>query len=112
MSYASQDEFVRTLRLESPSQAALDAADRALDAATQEIDAYLGWDLTPPASLTPEQLALVTQVNLDRATEHWRSTPFGTLNQGPDMVPVFVARVSFYRHQQNLASLKTDWGVG
>jgi hypothetical protein len=113
MSYATREEFVRTIRLDNPSEAALAAADRALDAAAQEIDVFLSWDVTPPGEgeLTTEQLALVAQVNLDRAGEHWRATPFGTLNQGPDLVPVFVSRISFYRHAQNLASLKADWGV-
>ena len=111
--YATLDEFVRVLNLTNPTQAALAAAQRCLDASTQEIDAYLSRQTTPaPPPYTGDQLALVTQVNLDRAAEHWRLTPYGTLPQGPDMGVVITARNSWYRHAQNLASLKEDWGVG
>jgi hypothetical protein len=51
-------------------------------------------------------------VNLDRAAEHWRLTPYGALNQGPELAPVLTARDSFYRHARKLASLQTSWGVG
>lgn len=111
MAYASIDEFVRRLRLESPTPAALAAAQQALDAATGEIDAYLGWNITPPAPLTTEQEALVVVVNLDRAAEHWRFTPYGALNTGPDLPPVFTARDSWYRHARKLAPLKSSWGI-
>jgi hypothetical protein len=112
MAHAALDEFVRVLRLDNPTSDALVAAQRALDAAAQEIDSFLGEALADTVVLTDEQTALLEQVNLDRATEHWRSTPFGALNQGPDIVPILVARNSFYRHAQNLASLKVSWGVG
>lgn len=109
MSYATVEEFTRRLQLQSPSQEALDAAQQALDAATQEIDSYLGYPPLP--TLTDEQLALLVTVNLDRAGEHWRYTPYGALNQGPDLPAVLTARDSWYRHARKLASLKTSWGV-
>jgi hypothetical protein len=112
VSYATVDELVRRLQLQSPTTAALDAAQQCLDAATQEIDSHLGWlDTGPPDDLTAEQLALVGIVNIDRATEHWRLTPYGALNQGPELPPVLTARDSWYRHARKLASLETEWGV-
>jgi hypothetical protein len=113
MSYADLTEFTRVLRLDNPTDDQLAAAQRALDAATQEIDAYLSWDVTPPVDgdVSPDGMALVVQVNIDRAAEHWRLTPYGALNQGPDVGTVLVARNSWYRHAQTLASLKDDWGV-
>jgi hypothetical protein len=112
VSYATLDEFLRRLRLESPTPEAEAAAQQCLDAATQEIDSYLGWPVVTPLAITPEQEALVVIVNLDRAFEHWRNTPFGALNTGPDFPPVLTARDSWYRHARKLASLKTSWGVG
>jgi len=113
MAYATVSEFLRRLRIESPSAAQTEAAQDALNAATQEIDAYLDWHENPPADpLTTDQEALLEVVNIDRASEHWRLTPYGALNQGPDLPPVLTARDSFYRHARKLASLKTSWGVG
>lgn len=112
MAYATIEEFTRRLQLQSPSSEALAAAQQALDAATQEIDSYLSVAaLETPPSWTDEQLALLVIVNLDRAGEHWRYTPYGALNQGPDLPPVLTARDSWYRHARKLASLKTSWGI-
>lgn len=111
MAYATLAEFVRRLRLESPTPAALEAAQQSLDAAACEIDAYLGWDVTPPTTVGDEQAALVATVNLDRAGEHWRFTPYGALNTGPDLPPVLTARDSWYRHARKLAPLKHEWGI-
>jgi hypothetical protein len=111
MAYATLTEFLRVLQVASPTPEQSTAAQRCLDAATQEIDAYLSQGTASPP-FAGDQLALVTQVNLDRAAEHWRLTPYGTLPQGPEMGPVITARNSWYRHARNLDSLKTDWGVG
>src|SRR5262245_40674080 len=111
MSYATVDEFARRLQLTNPSPAMLDQAQECLDAATQEIDSHLGWLETGAPALTAEQVALVTTVNLDRASEHWRNTPFGALTQGPELPPVLTARDSWYRHSRKLASLETEWGI-
>lgn len=112
MSYATVDEFTRRLALQNPSAAALEQAQGCLDAATQEIDSHLGWDVADAPVLTTEQTALVVIVNLDRASEHWRNTPFGALATGPELPPVLTARDSWYRHSRKLASLETEWGVG
>lgn len=111
--YATRDEFVRQLRLDNPTPDALEAADRALAAATAEIDRYLGWtDASGYGSLTGEQQQLVVTVNLDRAGEHWKFLPYGVMNQGPETVPVLTAKNSWYRHAQKLLPLKHSWGIG
>lgn len=112
MSYATVDEFARRLQLTNPTPAMLDAAQECLDAASGEIDSHLGWDVSGPPALTVEQNALVGIVNLDRASEHWRNTPFGALPQGPELPSVLTARDSWYRHARKLASLEHEWGVG
>lgn len=110
MAYATLEEFVRRLRLESPTPAALAAAQQSLDAAAAEIDEYLGVSVDDPPE-APGEAALLAIVNLDRAGEHWRFTPYGALNTGPDMPPVLTARDSWYRHARKLAPLKTSWGI-
>ena len=110
MAYATLEEFLRRMRIDNPTPEASAAAQQALDAAAQEIDSYLSWSTTPP-TLSTDQQALVAIVNLDRAGEHWRFTPYGALNTGPDLPPVLTARDSWYRHARKLASLKTSWGV-
>ena len=109
MSYAAVDDLVRRLGLSGPSAAQLDQAQDCLDAATYEIDSHLGWTTTgAPTDLTTEQKALLSIVNIDRAAEHWRLTPFGALGQGPELPAVLTARDSFYRHARKLASLETS----
>jgi len=110
MAYATLDEFKRVMRLDNPSADAEAAAQRCLDAAFQEIRAYLSWSETAP-SLDDDQLALLTTTNIDRAAEHWRLTPYGALNTGPELPPVLTARDSWYRHARKLASLKSSWGA-
>jgi hypothetical protein len=112
VAYGEVCELVRRLNLSNPTQAALDQAQSALDAAAFEIDSYLGWIINGPPALTPGQTAIVEQVNYDRAQEHWRNPAFGALGQGADLAPVLVARNSWYRHGVKLLPLKGAWGVG
>lgn len=111
MAYATVDELARRLGLATPTADQLAQAQQALDAAAGEIDTHLGWDTTPPGELTTQEQALVAIVNVDRAAEHWRLTPFGALGQGPELPPVLTARDSWYRHARKLASLARSWGV-
>lgn len=110
MSWGTLPEFLRRMRIDNPSVPAQEAAQQCLDAATAEITAYLSWADGEP-TLTDEQLALLATANYDRAAEHWRLTPFGALNTGPELPPVLTARDSFYRTARKLASLKTSWGA-
>jgi len=121
MSYAAVAEFTRRLGLQTPTTAQLTQAQEALDAAALEIDSWLGWDVNPPAGpLTTQQAALLSGVNIKRASEHWRLTPFGALGQGPALPAVLTARDGFYRYTRELAPLKHydtttgagGWGIG
>jgi hypothetical protein len=112
MAYVSISELQRVLNLPAPTTAQTDAMQRALDAAAEEIDWELGYSSAAPAPAPPPPL--VVQVNLDRATELWKSSfsPYGIIPTGPDVVPVFAARDSWYRHHLTLLPLKTEFGVG
>jgi hypothetical protein len=103
--YATVEELARLLRL-SPDTFR-DQLERVLLAAAAEIDAELGLDqpyATPPA--------VVTQVNLERAVEHWQQaqSPFGVLGLGGESGPAFVSRDTWDRHAHKLAPLKVEWG--
>ena len=112
MAYVDISELQRVLQLTSPTAAQSAAMQRALDAAAEEIDWELGYTTASPAPVPPPPL--VVQVNLDRATELWKTSysPFGIVPTGPDVVPVFAARDSWYRHHLTLLPLKDAWGVG
>jgi hypothetical protein len=113
MAYVDIAELQRVLNLPSPTAAQSDAMQRCLDAAAEEIDWSLGYDPTDNPAPSPPPV-LVVQVNLERAEEHWKAmtSPFGVLQLGPDVVPTFAARDSFYRHNLKLRPLWADWGVG
>jgi len=79
---------------------------RVLDVAAAEIDAELGTSFGTPYP------ALVVEVNLERAVEHWQQqeSPFGVIGLG-DAVPTMTARDSWDRHAHKLAPLKSTWGI-
>jgi hypothetical protein len=111
MAYAEVQELTTLLRIERPTQLQLVGMQRVLDAAAEEIDWELEYTAAAPApSPVP---ALVTEVNLERAVEHWRQTqsPFGVIGLGGEGVPVIAARDSWYRHARKLAPLKVNQGV-
>lgn len=113
MSYATLEQFYFRVKPQgTPSTEYAEAAQQALDAASEAITTYLGWDeLETPPTPTADQEALLAIVNLDVAQEYFRAPLFGALNQGPELAPVLVARDSFERHRRKLAPLKTSWGV-
>ena len=86
---------------------------RVLKAAADEIDAEIGPEdidlATTPYSNPP---AIVREVNLERAVEHWRQeqSPFGIVGIG-DGVPTYTARDTWDRHAHKLAILKGSWGL-
>lgn len=108
--YSTVTELMRILQLSSPTAAQLEAGQRALDAAATEIDSYLAPD-APYAEPFP---ALVVQVNLERAVEHWKTeqSPFGIIVMGGDTAPGYTSRNSWRRHANTLLPLKTSFGVG
>lgn len=104
--YATTAELALLLRVNESDRE--DALQRVLDAAADEIDAELG--LTTPYVDAP---ALVAQVNLERAVEHWKQqqSPFGLIGLPGEGVPAFASSDSWNRHAQKLAPLKETWGV-
>jgi hypothetical protein len=113
LAYATVAELQLLLRLESPTAQQLDAMQRALDEAAEEIDWELDYTATTPAPVPPPPI--VVDVNLDRAVALWRlnwSPGFGAIPVGPDQIPVITARDGWYRHRLRLLPHKTSWGVG
>src|SRR4029077_14634385 len=96
-------ELARILALTTPTAAQTAALQRCLDAAAWEIDAYL--DRTTP--LTAAELPVVTEVNYERAAEHWKSeqSPFGIIVSG-DTAPSYSSLNRWKRHANTLLFLK------
>lgn len=109
VAYATVAELARILQLTTPSAEQTLALQRCLDAAAVEIDSYLA----PAAPYFPPYPPLVVQVNLERATEHWRQeqSPFGILNLGGETGPTYTSRSSWRRHANTLLPLKGSFGV-
>lgn len=103
--YATVEELATLLRVKVGDRRA--ALQRVLEAAALEIDAELG--RTEPFDSPP---ALVAEVNLERAVEHWQQSqsPFAVLGLGGEQ-PITVARDTWDRHAHKLAPLKTSWGL-
>jgi hypothetical protein len=103
--YATVSELALLLRVsESQRHASL---RRVLESAALEIDDELGLD--EPYGDPP---ALVSEVNLERAVEHWQQmqSPFGILGLG-DLGVSYTARDSWDRHAHKLAPLKVVYGI-
>lgn len=107
LAYATTDELFRILKITTPSAEQEIAGQRVLDSAALEIDAEIG--LATPYTDPP---ALVVEVNLERAVEHWeqQEAPFGILGIG-DTGAVYTSRDSWDRHALKLAPLKQEWGI-
>lgn len=107
--YATVEELARVLKLRDP-QTRWQELRRCIETAAIEIDAELG--RAAPFSSPP---ALVVQVNLERAVEHWRQqeAPFGLIGLGTEFGggAERVARDSWDRHAHKLAPLKESWGI-
>jgi hypothetical protein len=109
VAYASTAELARILQIQSPSPAQETALGRVLEAAALEIDKYLGL-LEPLADPPP---ALVVEVNLERAVEHWKQeqSPFGIVVLGGELPPGHAGQNAWRRHARTLLPLKESWGV-
>lgn len=110
--YASVLELARVLKIRTPSDEQEAAMRRVLTAAAGEISAEI--DLSATTYLEGWQLALVSEVNLERAVEHWRQqeAPFGLIGLGGELgVAERTARDSWERHAHKLAPLKDQWGL-
>jgi hypothetical protein len=129
--YTTVDELARVLRLRAPTEAQGEAMQRVIDTAAGEINREIGtaWPDAGSASFpfagttdpdtgayidVPDPLAgaLVTEVNLERAVEHWQQqeSPFGVIGLG-ESVPTVTAKDTWDRHANKLAPLKRTWGL-
>lgn len=109
--YASVAELAQLLRVSATDRH--DALVRVLKAAADEIDSEIGTaDINAVATPYSNPPALVREVNIERAVEHWRQmqAPFGIVGLG-DELSVYTARDSWDRHAHKLAPLKASWGL-
>lgn len=111
MAYADATELARLLKVNETTYATQLA--EVLDAAAGEIDSELGLFEDDAVAMSEDwQLALASQVNLERAQEHWhqRQISFGVLGLESE-APVRLARDTWDRHAHKLAPLKESWGL-
>lgn len=108
--YTTTDELSRALELRAPTAAQIADMQRMIDAAGLEIVSEVGTAYGTAAGTAT--LALLGEVNLERAVEHWQQSkaPFGVVGFG-DAVPVMIARDTWDRHATKLAPLKASWGI-
>jgi hypothetical protein len=109
--YASVSELAQLLRV-SPSDRH-NSLMRVLKSAADEIDSEIGTadihGTILPYSNPPD---IVSEVNIERAVEHWKQTqsPFGIIGIA-DLGMTYTARDSWDRHAHKLAVLKGSWGI-
>jgi len=108
--YVDVSELQRVLQKTSPTAAELDAMNRVLEAAAQEIDWDLSYTVDNPA---PASNPILADVNLNRAEELWRLnySAIGVLTVGVDSVPFVSPRDTWYRHHLRLQPLRTVFPV-
>lgn len=105
--YATAVELADILKVNHIANLA--ALNRVLETASLEIDAEL--DLEDPFEEVP---ALVVEVCLERAVEHWQQmkSPFGVIGLGGvESVATFTGTDTWKRHANKLAPLKEQWGI-
>lgn len=108
VAYATVDEFFRRVKVRNPTSEETAAAERVLAAAAGEIDSEI--DRAGDA-LQGWQLSLASEVNLERAEEHWNASPFGLVGLGGELGSAFTSRDSWERYALKLAPLKNQWGL-
>jgi len=109
--YASATDLALLLRVQVNQRHA--GLIRVLKAASQEIDDEIGTaDIAGVATPYSNPPALVREVCLERAVEHWSQAqnPFGIIGIG-DSEAVYTARDSWDRHAHKLSPLKGSWGL-
>jgi hypothetical protein len=109
-SYASVSELFRILKIGSPTDEQTDAAERVLVSAAGEINNEI--DLAEGVALSGWQIALATQVNLERAAELWKlqEIQFGIMELAGDFGATRIARDTWAKHAITLGPLKGQWG--
>jgi hypothetical protein len=109
--YASVPELASILKVRAADRHA--ALRRVLESSSAEIDSEIGTaDITGATLPYGSPPALVSEVCLERAVEHWQQeqSPFGIIGLG-DLGATYTARDSWDRHSHKLAPLKASWGL-
>jgi hypothetical protein len=104
--YGTRAELARRLKVvESGNE---DALDRVLLIASGEITNQIG-----RTDLAGWEVALATEVALERAGEHWHqlTSPVGFIGLGIDASPFIAARDTWERSAYKLAPLIDQWGI-
>jgi hypothetical protein len=106
--YATTSELALILHVTEASNTV--PLTRVIAAASAEIDSELGRGAAYSSTDIP---ALVTEVCLERAVEHWQQmkSPFGVLGLGAESGPIITASDSWNRFAHKLAPLKVNWGI-
>lgn len=103
--FATAAELARLLKVDATVYSA--QLNEVLLAAAGEIDQEIG-----RSDLAGWETALASQVNLERAQEHWKERAIGWGIVGLDTdVPIRLSRDTWQRHANKLASLKREWGI-
>ena len=111
MAYAETTELARILKIRTPTDEQEAALDRVLEAAATEIDLEL--DLEAGASITSlGGVALIEQVNLERAAELWKlqEVQFGVVGLGSEFGATHIASDTWRKHAVTLSKLKGRFG--
>jgi hypothetical protein len=109
--YASVSELATVLKVRASDRGA--ALRRVLESASTEIDSEIGTaDIAGTALPYGSPPAVVSEVCLERAVEHWNQmqSPFGIVGLG-DLGATYTARDTWDRHAHKLAVLKASWGL-
>jgi hypothetical protein len=110
--YATTEELFRLLHIRQPTADQEIAGARVLAAASYEVDREL--DADEDDVLTAQQTSIAKIVTLERAVEHWRQqeSAFGLLTvEGIAGATERIARDTWERHANTLASAKFRWGI-
>lgn len=106
--YATVEELAAILKVKVETRGF--ELRRVLETAAAEINSEIGRGTASP--LTGWEVSLATEVNLERAVEHWRQmeSPFGWIGLGQEAGPARIALDSWNQHANKLAPLKASWG--
>jgi hypothetical protein len=107
--YATAAELATLLKVSETTYAA--SLQRVLVVATGEINNEIARSEDNP--ITGWELALVSEVCLERATEHWHQSrsPFGIVTLGEESGPMWTPKDSWDRHARKLAPLREKVGL-
>jgi hypothetical protein len=109
--YASVSELAQLLKVSATTRGA--ALRRVLEAASMEIDSEIGeTDIAGTALPYGSPPAIVSEVCLERAVEHWQQnqSPYGIIGMG-ELGATYIARDTWDRHGHKLSVLKASWGL-